>query len=271
MARDVKAAEDCRSPRRYARRGNLSRRWPRPFRRDTGSVSPSPWGEGRGEGGLKPKLETSRTFLDLKKVSEKEAGASGGNRTHDNLLRRQMLYPTELRTQPRQIRPMPLSAQASRPATVRPARAVFPPVSTPEASAPAADRLNPAPFRRKVAAFRRRPAIFRRRNSIFRDGKMTLRRRNFARPSRNAGFSARDFISTRRNAVTFSPPAAENRPSAARLGRFAAFSLLSEARGCQLPAGQAGSRDLWSPPVNGLNLQTANAPAATRWWLGFLR
>ncbi len=29
-----------------------------------------------------------------------KSGAPGGNRTHDNLLRRQMLYPTELRAQP---------------------------------------------------------------------------------------------------------------------------------------------------------------------------
>ncbi len=30
---------------------SLSSRWPISFSRDAGSVSPSPWGEGRGEGG----------------------------------------------------------------------------------------------------------------------------------------------------------------------------------------------------------------------------
>src|SRR5881396_3842789 len=32
--------------------------------------------------------------------TRKKAGALGGNRTHDPLLRRQLLYPTELRAQP---------------------------------------------------------------------------------------------------------------------------------------------------------------------------
>ena len=32
-----------------------------------------------------------------------KSGAPGGNRTHDIRLRRQMLYPTELRAQPRQL------------------------------------------------------------------------------------------------------------------------------------------------------------------------
>lgn len=35
--------------------------------------------------------------------SQMQIGALGGNRTHDNLLRRQMLYPTELRARPQPV------------------------------------------------------------------------------------------------------------------------------------------------------------------------